>query len=93
LILILLVEHQPESLDSLADFIECNTYVNNFNCYFEREFSKELAFNNNIISIQDNHPLSKYYIARNIDLREIIFHFSHKKISQVGSFDVNFQFQ
>jgi hypothetical protein len=81
-----------ESLDSLGKFIELNTHVQEiyFNAEkFNRDFSPELKFNNHLIFIESNQPIS-LYLERNLMLSKI-FKFS-TKILGVNNFDIHFHF-
>jgi hypothetical protein len=85
---------EPESHDYLGKFIELNTCVSQilgFNS-IERDFSREMAINDHLVFLEDHHPLTRFYIERNKNLKKIKNHF-HKKISQVKFFDVQLKFQ
>jgi hypothetical protein len=86
--------YERESLDSLGKFIELNTHVQEI--YFDADelnidFSPELEFNNHLIFIEINQPLSLYYLERNLMLSKI-FQFS-TKILGVNNFDIHFHFE
>jgi hypothetical protein len=78
----------------LGKFISLNSYVKEIHGFDSnlRDFSKEMALNDQIVYLEDYHPLSRFYIERNKNLKMIIEHFAHKKISRVKLFDINFQF-
>jgi hypothetical protein len=87
------VENRLDCYHALGEFIMLNTSVSEISGILEKDFSKELKFNNQLLYLQDNQPMSIYYLERNRNLERIQFHFKNKKIKELKMFDIYFKVQ
>jgi hypothetical protein len=97
------IESQEDCIESLKKFISLNTPVQTLNISsgtpvqtFDGEivdFGKELKLNSNIVCVNDESIMSKYYMHRNVEYLAMSIHFKVIPIFQVKKFDCSFYFQ
>jgi hypothetical protein len=83
-----------EYIKCIRGFIKQNTPVNSFSFgNLENEnFSEALMLNHNLLQMESENPFSKYFLERNLQYSEMKKRFK-RKIMEVKTFDVSFQFQ